>query len=288
MKNNLRRSALYVPGDSNTMLQRSLETSSDILLLNLEDGVALSRKESARENVVQALKELNFDGHEAVVRVNSLATATGRADLAAVVPLRPDGICLPKIENAAEIAAAAHAIRELESGHRIPAGTVMLHAMIESAAGVLHAPEIAAASPCMRSLIFGSADYVNDVRCRPGEERLELLMALQLIVTSARSAGIDAIDAPCFDIRNYDMIRSEAAQARRFGFDGKSAIHPDQCPIINQVFDVTPEEIEWAEKTLASLNAAENLGKALATLDGKLIDNPHRAAAERILNRRHA
>jgi citrate lyase subunit beta / citryl-CoA lyase len=287
MKNNLRRSALYVPGDSNKMLQRSLETSSDILLLNLEDGVALSRKESARENVVQALKELNFDGHEAVVRVNSLATATGRTDLAAVVPLRPDGICLPKIENAAEIAEAAHAIQELEIGRGIPAGTVMLHAMIESAAGVLHAPEIAAASPRMRSLIFGSADYVNDVRCRPGEERLELLLALQLIVTSARSVGIDAIDAPCFDIRSYDLIRSEAAQARRFGFDGKSAIHPDQCPIINQVFDVTPEEIEWAEKTLAGLSAAENLGKALATLDGKLIDNPHRAAAERILSRMH-
>jgi citrate lyase subunit beta/citryl-CoA lyase len=194
---------------------------------------------------------------------------------------------LPKIESAAEIVEADKAIRELEIGHGIPAGTIMLHAMIESAAGVLHAQDIASVSPRMRSLIFGSADYVKDVRCRPGEERLELLLALQLIVTSARSAGIDAIDAPCFDVRNYDLVRSEAAQARRLGFDGKSAIHPDQCPIINQVFDVTPEEIEWAEKTLAGLDAAETLGKALATLEGKLIENPHRVAAERILSRRH-
>jgi citrate lyase subunit beta/citryl-CoA lyase len=208
------------------------------------------------------------------------------SDLAAVVPLRPDGICLPKTEKAAEILCADNAILELEIAHGVPAGTIRLHAMIESASGVLRAPEIAIASPRMGSLIFGSADYANDVRCRPGEDRLELLLALQMIITSARSAGIDAIDAPCFDVRNYDLLRREAAYARRIGFDGKSAIHPDQCAILNQMFDVTAEDIAWAERVLAVLDAAENEGKALATIDGKLIDNPHRAAAERILRRK--
>ena len=286
MKERLRRSALYVPGDSERMLRRSAMTAADMLILNLEDGVALSAKASARDNVARALKELDFGGREVVARVNSPDTEIGLQDLAAVVPLRPDGICLPKIERAAEIEAADRAVRDMEIAHGLPEGCVGLHAMIESAAGVLRAGEIAAASPRMRSLIFGSADYAADVRCRTGEDRSELLFALQMIVTSARSAGIDAIDAPCFDVRNEALLRSEASQARRLGYDGKSAVHPDQCTIINLEFGVTEEEIAWAEKTLARLEAAEREGRALTTLDGKLIEPPHRAAAERILRRR--
>jgi citrate lyase subunit beta/citryl-CoA lyase len=151
---------------------------------------------------------------------------------------------------------------------------------------VVHAAEIASASPRMASLIFGSADYAADVRCRPGEDRLEILLALQMIVVAARSAGIDAIDAPCFDIRNHDLLARESAQARRLGFSGKSALHPDQLAVIHQTFDVTLEEIAWAERIIAELNEADRRGKALTTIDGNLIDNPHRAAAERILKRK--
>ena len=105
-----------------------------------------------------------------------------------------------------------------------------------------------------------------------------------MIVVAARSAGIDAIDAPCFDIHNHDLLARESAQARRLGFSGKSALHPDQLAVINQTFDVTPEEIAWAERIIAELDEADRRGKALTTVDGNLIDNPHRAAAERILS----
>lgn len=108
----------------------------------------------------------------------------------------------------------------------------------------------------MASLIFGSADYAADVRCQPGEDRAELMLALQMIVASARSAGIEAIDAPCFDIRDRALLARESAQARRLGFDGKSALHPDQLEVINRAFDVTPEEVAWAEKTIAELDRA--------------------------------
>jgi citrate lyase subunit beta / citryl-CoA lyase len=286
MQTSLRRSALYIPGDSEKMLQKSASVASDMLLLNLEDGVALSQKALARGKVADALKQLDFGDRETVARINPLDGETGRLDLTAIVPQRPDGICLPKVEKASEIENADAAIRELETAHGLPAGSVKLHAMIESAAGLLHSAEIAAASPRMASLIFGSADYVSDLRCLPGEDRAELLLALQMIATSARSAGIDAIDAPCFDLRNPDLLRREATQARRIGFTGKSALHPEQLAIINQVFDVTPEEIAWAEKIIAELNEAEGRGKALSTIDGKLIDNPHRVFAERILSRK--
>jgi citrate lyase beta subunit len=231
--------------------------------------------------------EVDYSGHETIVRINDLTSEIGKRDLAEIVPLCPDGICLPKIEQASEILAAVELVRELESGSGVIPGSIKLHAMIESAAGILHAAEIASASNRMASLIFGSADYEADVRCRPGEDRSEIALALQMLVLAARSAGIDAIDAPCFDTRNIDLLKRESIQARRMGFDGKSVLHPDQLEPINLIFDVTPEEIAWAEKVIAELDEAEKRGKALTTTDGgRLFDNPHRLAAERILSRK--
>jgi citrate lyase subunit beta/citryl-CoA lyase len=183
------------------------------------------------------------------------------------------------------IMAAERIVGELERDHGLTEGSVKLHAMIESASGILRIREIALASRLMASLIFGSADYAADMHCVAGEDRAELWLALQMIVAGARAAAIDAIDAPCFDIRNADLLRREAIQARRFGFDGKSALHPGQLAAIQGIFDVTADEITWAEKVLAELNGAEGRGRALSTLEGRLIDNPHRNAAERILQR---
>jgi citrate lyase subunit beta/citryl-CoA lyase len=281
----LRRSAIYIPCDSENMLAKSAGFAADLLLLNLEDGIAASKKDLARINAVNALKSLDFGVRETVVRVNSPASEAGQLDLAAIVPCRPDGICLPKIETPMDIQSADRAILALENSAGLAPGVLRLHAMIESASGVLAARDIAASSRRMASIIFGSADYCEDVHCLQGEDRIELLLALQMIVTGARAASIDAIDAPCFDIRNPEPLRREAIQARRLGFDGKSVLHPGQLAVINEVFDVTPEELEWAGKVLAELVDAEDRGRALSTLDGRLIDNPHRKAAERILQR---
>jgi citrate lyase subunit beta/citryl-CoA lyase len=270
------------------MIRRSAAMPADLLLLNLEDGVAASQKNLARTTVVRALQQVDFTDREVVVRVNRLDTETGRLDLTGVVSRGIDGICLPKVEKKEEIHAADASIGAIESIAGIPEGKVRLHAMIESAAGVLCAAEIAVASPRMASLIFGSADYTHDIRCRPGRDRMEFLLAMQTMVLACRAAAIDAVDAPCFDIRNRDLLERESAHARRLGFDGKSALHPDQLPVINRIFDVTAEEVAWAEKVLAELEVAEKRGKALSTLDGSLIDNPHRAVALRILQRNNS
>ncbi len=280
-----RRSVLYVPGDSRKMLGKALAIPADVLMLNLEDGVSVSRKDEARDNTVWALASLDFGSHEVVVRVNSPGSEVGRRDMAAAVPGRPDGICLPKVESPGEIERADAYVRELEAGCGLTPGSLRFHAMIESAAGVLNAPGIARSSARMTSLIFGSADYSAQVRCRPSEDRLEILLALQLIVVSARSAGIDAIDAPCFDMENPALLRRESVQGRRLGFDGKSALSPRQVETINEIFDVTAEEVAMAERVLAALEDAELGGRSLTTLEGSLIEDPHRDAARRILNR---
>jgi citrate lyase subunit beta / citryl-CoA lyase len=281
----LRRSLLYVPGDSLKMLQKAITIPADVLVLNLEDGVAASQKDEARANVVWALKSLDFGSHEVVVRVNNPTSEVGRRDVAASVPGRPDGICLPKIESAGEIERADSVVRELEVGCGLPSGSLRFHAMIESSSGVLNAPAIARSSMRMASLVFGSADYSAQVRCQPSEDRLEILMALQLVVASARSAGIDAIDAPCFDVADAALLRRESMQGRRLGFDGKSALGPGQVGTINEIFDVTAEEAALAERVLAALDGAELDGRSLTTIDGSLVDDPHRTAATRILRR---
>ncbi len=280
-----RRTVLYVPGDSRKMLGKALTIPADVLMLNLEDGVSVSRKDEARENIVWALGSLDFGSHEVVVRVTSPGSEVGRRDMAAAVPGRPDGICLPKVESPEEIERVDAHVRELEAGCGLTPGSLRFHAMIESAAGVLNAAGIARSSARMASLIFGSADYSAQVRCRPSEDRVEILLALQLIVVSARSAAVDAIDAPCFDIENPAQLRRESVQGRGLGFDGKSALSPRQVETVNEIFDVTAEEAAMAERVLAALDEAELTGRSLTTLEGNLIDNPHRAAARRILNR---
>jgi citrate lyase subunit beta/citryl-CoA lyase len=285
MTTGLRRSLLYVPGDSRKMLQKSLTVPADVLVLNLEDGVSAASKDEARENVLWALGTLDFGRYEVVVRVNSLASAIGSRDVAAVVTAHPDGICLPKVESATEVESADATVRGLEADCGLPAGSLRFHAMIESPAGVLNAPAIARCSARMASLIFGSADYSAQMRCRPSEDRLEILTALQWIVTSARAAGIDAVDAPCFAIGNDALLRRESIQGRRLGYDGKSALNPRQVGVINDVFDVTAEDAAMAEHVLVALNAAEGGGRSLAVLDGSVVENPHRAEALRILRR---
>jgi citrate lyase beta subunit len=192
------------------------------------------------------------------------------------------------VESPADVAAADAAMLEMELAAGLPEGGLRIHAMIESARGLLASPQIAAASPRMAALVFGSADYASDIGCRPGEDRAEMAFALQQIVVAARAVGIDAIDAPCFDVRNVELLRREAEAARRLGFDGKNALHPDQLEILNEVFGVTPEEAAWAHKVLAELESAEGRGRSLSLLDGQLIDDPHRAAARRILAREAA
>ncbi len=279
----LRRSLLYVPGDSRKMLQKSPTLPADVLVLNLEDGVSASSKDEARENVLWALGSLDFGRREVVVRINSPSSAIGSRDLATLVPARPDGICLPKVESAGEIEHAEAAVRKLEEGCGLAAGSLRFHAMIESPAGALNAPAIACCSTRMASLIFGSADYASQTRCRPSEDRVEILMALQMIVASARAAGIDAIDAPCFTIGDDALLCRESKQARRLGFDGKSALHPRQVGVINEIFDVTAEDAAMAERVLEALDAAEGGGRSVATLDGAVVEDPHRTAALRIL-----
>jgi citrate lyase subunit beta / citryl-CoA lyase len=278
----LRRSLLYVPGDREEMLSKAAQRGADVLVLNLEDAVAPARKEAARLNVVRSLSNSDFGGAEVVVRTNPPDTDEGYRDLLAIVPRQPAAILLPKVRAAEEVRFVAWMIERMEGLYAIPAGRIKLMCMIESAAGVLAAPGIAASHPRVSALIFGAADFAQDVGSTVTPDQRALLYATSHLILAARQAAIDAIDAPHMKLGDVVGLAQSANLAREAGFDGKSAIHPEQIPTINAAFSPSREQLAWARQVIAALDGAGGaVGAAL--LDGQLIEAPHLGRARKII-----
>ena len=249
----LRRSMLYVPGDRAAMIAKAAQRGADGLILNLEDAVAPGNKELARNAVTQALATLDFGRAEVIVRINPLDTLTGYRDLLAIAPAKPDAILLPKVDSPEEVRFAAWTLSRLEEMHDLPSGGIRLMCMIESAAGVLAAAQIAGCHPRITALLFGAADYSAEVGCAITPDGETLFLAQSQIVLASRAAGIDAIDTPHMRLDDPDGLARSSQRARQLGFNGKSAIHPGQIWPINSAFSPTVEQIAWAERVLAAL-----------------------------------
>ncbi len=281
----VRRSLLYVPGDRPQMLQRAGQRGADSLILNLEDAVAPANKDAAREAVITSLQNDDFGSCELIVRINPFGAAAGYRDLLAIIPARPDSILLPKARDPEDVRCVAWTIHQLELMHDLPVGGIGLMCMIESAAGVLAAPRIAACSERVQALVFGAADYAEDVGIKPSADRSILIPVLTQVILAARAAGISAIDAPHMRPADQDGLMAQARLARDLGFDGKSAIHPAQIPIINEGFSPQPHELIWARRVLSalSLHADGSAAEGAALMDGELVEAPHVSRAQRIL-----
>ena len=267
------------------MLERAGQRGADSLILNLEDAVAPANKAAARDAVVESLRTSDFGGCERIVRINPIGAAQGYRDLLAIVPAGPDSILLPKVRDPEEVRFAAWTIHRLEMMHDLPIGGIGLMCMIESAAGVLAAPRIAGCSERVEALIFGAADYTEDVGLTPSADRSNLIPPLTQVVLAARAAGISAIDAPHMLPADEEGLIAQARLARSLGFDGKSAIHPAQISTINAVFSPQPHEIIWARRVLSALalRADGSTGAGAALMDGELVEAPHVSRAQRIL-----
>ena len=279
----LRRSLLYIPGDREAMIAKAATRGADGVILNLEDAVAPANKPLARATVAHALAEVSFGAAEVIVRINPPDTRTGYEDLLALAACGAHALLLPKVGSAEEVRFVAWTVARQLALRELPADSVRLMCMIESAAGVQAAPEIAACHPGVAALIFGANDLSEDLGCAPEPAGQPLLYAASRVVLAARAAGIDAVDSPHMDIGDVAGLARAAGLARELGFVGKSAIHPNQVAAINNAFSPAPEQIAWARRvlTLAPDGDPARLGAAL--LDGQLIEAPHLARAGRIL-----
>lgn len=272
-----RRSLLYVPAANDRALARARELPVDGLLIDLEDGVAPSAKEAAREAALAAIAG-GFGPREVLLRVNGAGTPWQAADLAAAARSGADGVLLPKVERGAELAAAAAALEAAAA----PAG-LALWSMIETPRAVLRVEEIAAAHPRLAGLVAGTSDLVKDLHARHSSERVEVLASLSLIVLAARAEGLAALDGVHLDLEDDAGFERACAQGRALGFDGKTLVHPRQIAAANRTFAPSPEELDWSRRVIDAHARALAMGSGVVVLEGRLIEALHVENARRIV-----
>lgn len=264
------RSKLFVPASRPELFAKALASAADSVSFDLEDSVGPDQKVTARQTLAAALAgaEAAASAKILIVRINTPNGPHFAADLDAVVHARVDYLNLPKVESAAEVAAACAAIAAVEKARGI-ARPIPLLVNIESPRALRLAAEIAAADPRVAGLQLGFADLLEPLGI--ARDHAAAIQQIQLMVRlAAGEAGRWAYDAAFGDIKNPDAFRAEALAARRLGFLGKSCIHPSQIAIANEVFQPSEAEIAWAHRVVAA--AAQHSG-AFA-LEGKMIDEP--------------
>jgi citrate lyase beta subunit len=268
------------------MLEKALGSEADEVVIDLEDSVAPEAKADARDLVLGVLAEDPARGRLVAVRVNALASPWGERDvveLARGAGMSVDSLIVPKVERAAEILKVQ---RLLESvGER--ALNLRLQALIETAAGLVHAVEIAGATRRLDALILGYADLAASLgRPTATTSAASWLYAQETLLVAARAAGVQAIDGPYLNIRDETGLRDRAVHVRSLGFDGKWAVHPTQVPVINAVFTPTQEEVTQAHAVLAALDSVQGIGAV--AMNGAMIDEASRKLAARIVARSRA
>jgi citrate lyase subunit beta/citryl-CoA lyase len=277
------RSYLYVPANRPGMLDKAAERDCDALIIDLEDSVPARAAVAARAAAAGYLRARGgLPGPEFWVRVR--AGEEGQADLEAVVLPGLAGVVLAKAQAAGDVAAAADALDRLEQRRGLPAGSVPVMPLIESAAGVLAAAEIAAA-PRVTALHLGEIDLAADLGAEPGPDGRELLWARSQVVAASAAAGLDPPLGPVSpDFADLAALRESTLALRRLGFRGRGCIHPAQVPVVNEVFTPTPAEVRRASQVVAAYEAAVAAGRGSATgPDGRMVDAAVVRAARRTL-----
>ena len=277
---------LAVPASKWNMVQRGASLGADLFFLDLEDSVAPNEKSSSRENVLWALKELNWGGRPTFYRMNSLDTPYFYRDVIEVVEEAGDLldlILVPKVECPEDLHALDILLASVELNTGLQRGKIKLEAQIESASGLINVEAIARATERLEALVLGPGDYAASVRMPqtsigtmdewdevyPGHR---FHYAMHRIVVAARSAGLRAIDGPVADYRDEEGLRKSCLVARSLGFDGKWCIHPGQVGTVNEVFSPTQREVEWAKKVVSAYEDANTVGSGAISVGGQMID----------------
>ncbi|SJZ69509.1 citrate (pro-3S)-lyase subunit beta [Consotaella salsifontis] len=280
----LRRSMLFLPGSNAAMLSTAFVFEADSFMFDLEDAVSLREKDTARLLVYHALKMPAYAKREKVVRINPLSTPFGRLDLEAVVRAGVDVVRLPKTDTAEDVADLETEVERIERACGREVGSTRLMAAIESASGVVNALAIAKASPRIMGIALAGFDYVMDMQTQRGDGT-ELFYARCAVLHAARAARVDAFDVVFGDVNDEAGFLKEVDLIKRLGFTGKSLINPRQIELLHNAFAPAQEEVDYARRVVAAAAQAEEKGLGVVSLNGKMVDAPVIAMAERVLQR---
>ena len=292
----LQRSELAVPGSSPKMFEKALNSNADYIFLDLEDAVSPNDKIPARQNVIKALKEINWreKGKTISVRINSLDTHYMYRDLVEIVEEagdKVDTILVPKAGTASDVYMVDCLLTQIETNKKLKS-KIGIECLIETALGMSNIKEIAKSSERLEALHFGVADYAASLRARtvvigglnpdyPGDQWHH---GLSQLVMTCRAFGLRAIDGPFGDFNDPEAYVEAAKRGAAIGIEGKWAIHPSQIELANKVFSPPPSEVTKAKRILEELDKAAKAGKGAAQLDGRMIDAASARMAENIVN----
>ena len=260
-----RRSFIFSPGLKPEMFPKALASGTDIVCVELEDGIAPKDKEEARRKALQLFETPQADdGVERIVRINSIREAFGIADVQAILASEtpPPALMMPKVKSPDEVIMLDDLLSEAGQETR-------LHIIIETCAGLEACYDIAHCSSRIDALFFGGVDMAAELRCENAWE--PLLYARSRVVHAAASAELDVIDVPYLDLDDHEGMVVAAQQAKALGFSGKGSIHPKQIAALNEVFTPTVDEITRARRIIDTFEAADT---GLVVIDGKLIEKP--------------
>ncbi|WP_192243760.1 HpcH/HpaI aldolase/citrate lyase family protein [Mesorhizobium silamurunense] len=287
------RSLLFVPGDSERKLEKGFGAGADVVIVDLEDSVAAANKAAARAVAASFIAGHRRQASSAIyVRVNDLTTGVTDDDLAALVPVEPDGIMLPKSNGGQDVQQLAAKLRVHEAESGLPDGGIRILPIItETAAGVLAAASYAGASARLAGLTWGAEDLsaaigARSARDESGRYTDVFRLARAMTILAAGAAEVAAIDTVFPDFRDMAAFEAECREAERDGFTGKMAIHPAQVPVINAAFTPSAEAVERSQAIVNAFAAAGNPG--VVGIDGKMYDRPHLRLAQRLLARAKA
>jgi citrate lyase subunit beta/citryl-CoA lyase len=281
------RSLLFIPGDSERKMERGLLSGSDTLILDLEDSVAESQKAAARALVSTFLKAQPSNHNQRhFVRVNPMGSDHFRLDLGTVVSGRPDGIVLPK-SDPEQVRSLSAQLTALEETYGFASGSIQIICIAtETPSAIFALGSYAGTSIRLRGLAWGAEDLaasLGAVKTTPNGYDDVFRLARSLCLLGAGAAGIDAFDTVYTEYRDLSGLKDECIAARRSGFAGKLAIHPDQVATINEAFSPDAVEVAWARRVVAAFSANPKVGAV--GIDGKMLDRPHLILAQRLLSR---
>ena len=277
------RTLMFASANDPVRSLKAIALGASAVCLDLEDAVAKAEKANARDVLATTLADPSVEGANAHVRINGVATEYWEDDLIALGASlgRLSGILVPMVESPEEVQAVASRLDALEAEHGIAHGSIRLLAIAETAKGVLAAPAVAASTPRLRTLLLGPADLAHDLGIELTADGYELFHVRSQLVLAARAAGLEGpIDGPFLGLKDDEGTRTSAQWAKRLGYQGKMVLHPQQLPVVAEVFAPSADEIAWAQTVVAAF--AENEAKGISAFkleDGTFVDYPvvHRA-----------
>nr|WP_052002301.1 CoA ester lyase [Halalkalibacter wakoensis] len=264
---------MYVPGSSEKMITKALDVNADSIILDLEDAVSLSEKESARHRVKESISKFKAKGKEIIVRINDVKTQSGVLDIEAIVEELPNAVIVPKADEEA-VTITDILINSTEMRYGIDEFEIEIIPLLETSYSIVNAYQIMSSSKRVSAVQFGAEDLTKELGIERTKDGKEIEYARSVIVQAGNACKIDILDTPNTSIGDDKGLREDTLIAKNMGFTGKTCIHPNQVGIVNDTFTPNPVDVEKARELIAAFDESVRLGKGACMFEGKMVDNP--------------